>query len=38
MGMSRRDFVRALKRGKSRFAAWQRRMNEAEPRGPFRDY
>ena len=23
---------------KSRFAAWAQRMNEAEPRGPFRDY
>lgn len=23
---------------KARFAAWQKAMNEAEPRGPFRDY
>jgi len=23
---------------KSRFAAWKKRMEEAEPRGPFRDF
>jgi hypothetical protein len=23
---------------KSRFAAWTQRMNQADPRGPFRDY
>ena len=27
-----------LERVKERFAAWQREMEESEPRGPFRDY
>jgi arylsulfatase A-like enzyme len=27
-----------LRHVKSRFAAWKKRMDEAEPRGPFRDY
>jgi arylsulfatase A-like enzyme len=27
-----------LRRVKSRFAAWRKEMDEAEPRGPFRDY
>ena len=33
-----KDKPDVLRRVKSRFAAWKRQMDEAEPRGPFRDY
>ena len=32
------DKPEVLKQVKARFAAWQKQMDEAEPRGPFRDY